>query len=115
MLSVETKHNIREFLQTIGDYELSIEQLRQRLAANPDFEPYAAFLRLDKGQMKNLSPEDLLIFLHENDRPHYTLRDCQYVINYFDIDQDGTLSYTEFMQMVLPCDNLQLRSEASQR
>jgi Ca2+-binding EF-hand superfamily protein len=43
------------------------------------------------------------------------LRDCQYIINYFDIDGDGALSYTEFMQMILPCDNLHLRSEASQR
>ena len=113
MLSVETQYNLREFFQTLGDYELSIEHLRQKLASNPDFEPYGAFLRLDKSNSKTLSGEEILSFLHENQRPHYTLRDCQFVINYFDIDQDGALSYTEFMQMVLPCDNLDLRSEAS--
>lgn len=37
------------------------------------------------------------------------------MLDYFDIDQDGYLNYTEFMQMVLPCDNLLLRSDASQR
>lgn len=37
------------------------------------------------------------------------------MISYFDIDEDRCLSYTEFMQMILPCDNLILRSDAAQR
>lgn len=37
------------------------------------------------------------------------------MIKYFDIDMDGGLNYTEFLQMILPCDDLILRAEASQR
>ena len=48
MLSVETQTKIRDFLKAIGDYELSIEGLRQNLASNITFEPYSAFLRIDR-------------------------------------------------------------------
>ena len=48
MLSVETQTRIRDFLKAIGDYELSIESLRQTLASYRHFEPYSAFLRLDR-------------------------------------------------------------------
>jgi len=59
MLSVETQYNLREFFQTLGDYELSIEQLRQVLASNLDFEPYACFLRLDRSMNKSIGPEEI--------------------------------------------------------
>lgn len=36
-------------------------------------------------------------------------------MDYFDVDRDGHLNYQEFIQMILPCDNLLLRSEASQK
>ena len=41
--------------------------------------------------------------------------DIAHLLKYFDIDGDAALNYTEFLQMVLPCDNLTLRSLASQR
>ena len=53
--------------------------------------------------------------MNDNGHGHLSVRDCQFLIKYFDIDADNGLSYTEFMQMVLPCDNLNLRSECSQR
>ena len=48
MLSVETQTKIRDFLKAIADYELSIESLRQTLSSFRHFEPYSAFLRLDR-------------------------------------------------------------------
>lgn len=62
-----------------------------------------------------MSAQCILDFLYSNGVRHFTVRDCQLLVQYFDIDQDNMLSFTEFMQMILPCDNLQLRSEASQR
>ena len=62
-----------------------------------------------------MTAESVRNYLAENNRNNYSVADCDYLIKYFDIDGDGVLSYTEFMQMVLPCDNLLLRSEASQR
>ena len=59
MLSVETLYKLREFLQTIGDFELNIESLRQKLASLYEFEPYSAFLRLDRSGMKSVSSKDI--------------------------------------------------------
>ena len=115
MLSVETQYKLRELFQTLGNYELSIEALRQHLASLPEFEPYSAFLRLDRSCSKCIRAQDILMFLQENNGAQYHQKDCEFIINYFDIDKDGALSYAEFLQMVLPCDNLVLRSEASQR
>ena len=115
MLSVETQTKIRDFLKAIGDYELSIEGLRQNLASILQFEPYSSFLRIDRQNQRCITSESIRGFLNENNRNNYSVRDCDYLIKYFDIDCDGVLNYTEFMQMVLPCDNLLLRSEASQR
>lgn len=36
-------------------------------------------------------------------------------MSYFDVDRDGFLNYTEFLQMILPCDDLDLRAHAAQR
>jgi len=85
------------------------------LASTPDFEPYSAFLRLEKTGRRMISSECFKHFLGENGRNNLSVRDCQFLVKYFDIDFDNGLNYTEFMQMILPCDNLQLRSEASQR
>jgi Ca2+-binding EF-hand superfamily protein len=37
------------------------------------------------------------------------------LIAYFDSDRDGKLSYKETMEVMLPCDDLVLRAEVSQR
>lgn len=37
------------------------------------------------------------------------------IIQYFDTDQDGGLNYKESMEVMLPCDDLYLRSDATQR
>ena len=104
---------MRELFETLGNYELSIEALRQSLSSLLEFEPYSAFLRLDRHNKKCINSHDIWIFLQENQRSQYLQKDCDFILNYFDIDKDGALSYAEFMQLVLPCDNLLLRSEAS--
>ena len=115
MLTPATLQKIKEYLQLISQRELQIEDLRQKLAAQRDFEPYTAFLRIEKTGQRRVSSQCLHHFLVENARSQYSVRDCQLMIKYFDIDLDSALNYTEFMQMILPCDNLRLRSEASQR
>jgi hypothetical protein len=36
-------------------------------------------------------------------------------VKFFDSDEDGQLSYAEFLQFLLPCDNTLLRAFASQK
>jgi hypothetical protein len=40
---------------------------------------------------------------------------CYYVVKFFDADEDGKLTYPEYLQMILPCTNLNMRAEVTQR
>ena len=48
MLSIATKARLKTLLLAIADGEIALEDARQALAAVPQFEPYAAFNRLDR-------------------------------------------------------------------
>ena len=37
--------------------------------------------------------------------------ELSYIVQFFDCDEDEKLNYTEFLSLVLPCDNARLRSE----
>jgi len=39
-----------------------------------------------------------------------TERDCGRIISYFDSDNDNGLNYKEWMEVLLPCDDLYMRS-----
>lgn len=41
--------------------------------------------------------------------------ECQHVVKFFDSTFEGRLHYTDFLQVVLPCDNQMLRAMATQR
>lgn len=51
----------------IADLELQVEDYRQRLAMLYDFEPYAAFKRIDKDDDGDIYTTDFHHFLREND------------------------------------------------
>ena len=37
------------------------------------------------------------------------------MMQFYDLDTGGTLSYNEFLKFILPCDNTEIRAEACQR
>ena len=39
-----------------------------------------------------------------------TEADCDIIVKYFDSDDDGSLNFSDFLQIMLPCDDLKLRS-----
>ena len=41
--------------------------------------------------------------------------ECQHLVKFFDSTFEGRLHYTDFLQIVLPCDNQMLRAMATQR
>ena len=55
------------------------------------------------------------MFLHENNACGTAIGDCAQLIKTFDQDQDGQLTYEDFAQMVLSCDNKSIRCEAQRR
>ena len=63
MLGVETQLKLKEFFQAIADQELAVERQRQNLARVPDFEPFAAFSRLDRNANNKLNDMEIYNFL----------------------------------------------------
>jgi len=48
MLGLESQYRLRDFFRQIANTELTIETQRQELANLPEFEPYAAFCRINR-------------------------------------------------------------------
>ena len=63
MLSIETEARIADFIKIAARYENHIEIVRQVLAEQPRFEPYALFRRLDYNKNGYLTLNDFYQFL----------------------------------------------------
>lgn len=63
MLGIETQYRLRDFLKAVADKELQIEGERQRLANISEFEPYAAFCRINRRGDKRVTAVEILDFL----------------------------------------------------
>ena len=98
-------------LQCISEIELTIEGQRQDVCQMPGFAPYSAFCRIDREANECLDARAVHNFLRENQSPA-SMHDCARLVSFFDSDGDGYLSFTDFLQIVLPCDNNTLRLEA---
>ncbi len=99
---------------TIAEEEKKLEARRLVLAEEPLFEPFACFLRIDTQGKNYLNSVDIAQFLRDNGELGWD-KDCPCVIKYFDSNNDGKLSFTDFVQMVLPTTNSTLRTIATQR
>lgn len=101
MLTVETTTRLAELFWRVIDGERQVEIVRQVLAEQPDFSPYAAFRTMDRLQKGYLTSTDLVDFLRDNgvdaaEREGYLLlRSC-------DSNGDGRLSYSDFAYAALP-------------
>lgn len=63
MLGIESQHLLRDFLKVSARYELQVEKQRQRLSLLRDYEPYAAFCRVNRGGNKRINVTEILNFL----------------------------------------------------
>lgn len=63
MLGIDTQYKLKEFFQTIAEQELSVERQRQLLATLPDFEPYAAFQRVNRNGDDIITALEIYSFL----------------------------------------------------
>lgn len=114
MLSVETESRLAKVLVEIGRGEGNLEMERQYLAKEDDYSPYACFLRIDRAHKGWVNSIDILNFLKDN-CIHATESECHYLVKFFDVDLDGRLDYLEFLHIMFPCTNPDLRAIASQK
>ena len=104
MLGYESTQLLKTILETVSDVELVVESHRQALCSIPSFAPYSAFCRIDRTANESIDAKAMLDFLRENSAPA-SIGDCARLVRFFDSDEDGFLSYADFIQIVLPCDD----------
>ena len=115
-----------KLFQFVGESELHIENLRQRLAKAESFESYNCFKKLGgqdsiKSQF-GVNHQDIYDWICGRKLPEttafsekFTAEDVIHLVNFHSHNKDGYLSFTDFNQMVLPACNVKLRAEATQR
>lgn len=114
MLTYLTRNKLAAFLLAVNEGERQIEIIRQILCEQEDFEPYAAFKRIDRYKKGVLNAVDIKSFLEDN-KINFSEHDCDIFVQRYDIDGDGQLAYSEFLQGVLTLDNTVLRTITTQR
>jgi hypothetical protein len=63
MLGIDTQYKLKEFFQTVAEAELQVERQRQLLATLADFEPYAAFQRVNRNGDDIITALEVYTFL----------------------------------------------------
>ncbi len=115
MLSYETKLKLKDLFVAIAEEEIGIEKQRKTMAAMRDFEPYASFQRIDRDGTGKLTATKICQFVRENGMREFTREDCVYIVKYFATKSKTRLSYHDFLQIILPCDDAFMRAAVTQR
>lgn len=115
MLGYESERRLKNFLVAVGDGERDLEMARQRLCNIPDFAPHAAFQRLDRDYSLQISSRELANYLRDNGIYHCLESELQTLVSFFDSNGNGRLSFQEFLQIVLPCEDNYLRNRTLDR
>jgi Ca2+-binding EF-hand superfamily protein len=110
MLGYVSESKLRNLLVAVGDGERDLEASRQRLCNIRDFALLAAFERIDRDATGTITSIELVNFLRENGVAHISEGEAYNLICFFDSDGNKRLSFQEFIQIVLPCEDNVLRN-----
>ena len=99
MISIETEARVARLLLSLAEGERSAEISRQVLSDNFDFDAYQVFKFLDVECKNRVDAINLCNFLRSKG---IFANDCeaQLVVQFYDQDGDGALSYCEFLNLV---------------
>ena len=110
MLGYESERRLKNFLVAVGDGERQLEGARARLCSIRDFAPNAAFQRMDRDYSGSVSSREIVNFLRDNSVYHVSESEAHSLVQFFDSNGNGRLSFQEFLQMFLPCEDNFLRN-----
>lgn len=110
MLGYASEEKLKAVLIAVGDGERDLEAARQRLCSIRDFALHSAFERLDRDASNWVGSKELVNFLRDNAVVHVSDGEAYDLVKFFDSDGNGKLSFQEFIQMLLPCEDNVLRN-----
>ncbi len=101
MILPETENLIIKLLLTISNKEKEIEIIREILCQNINFNPFHLFSFIDKERKNYIESYNFIDLLNKNSI-NINKYEIEYLIFLYDIDGDNYLSYSEFLNMILP-------------
>ena len=110
MLGYESERRLKNLLVAVGDGERDLEAARQRLCGIRDFAPLSAFERFDRDMTGSITSYEIVNFLRDNSVFHVSESESFSLVQFFDSNGNNKLSFQEFIQMLLPCENNVLRN-----
>ena len=115
MLGLEAQRRLRNFFQGVANGERDLEAARTRLCSIPDFAPRAAFSRIDRDASGLVTAGEICNFLRDNGIFHVSESEAYNLVNFFDSDGNSRLSFDEWVQMNLPCEDNYLKDRTMAR
>jgi Ca2+-binding EF-hand superfamily protein len=115
MLGYESERRLADLLVATSESERSLEEARQRLCCIRDFTPHTAFQRINRSLSNFVNSLEILNFLRDNQIQHVTEPELYQLVRYFDCDEDGRLSFQDFLQILLPCEDNFVRNQTMDR
>lgn len=115
MLGLEAQRRLKNFFAAVADGERDLEAARCRLCNIPDFAPRAAFSRVDRDASGRVSSVEIVNFLRDNGIHHVSESEAFNLVRFFDADGNSRLSFDEWVQMNLPCEDNYLRDRTMAR
>jgi Ca2+-binding EF-hand superfamily protein len=109
-LGYVSEQKLKNLFVVVGDGERDLEAARQRLCNIRDFALLAAFERIDRDAGGSISSIEICNFLRDNGVAHVGESECYNLFSFFDSDGNKRLSFQEFIQLFLPCEDNVLRN-----
>lgn len=114
MLGYETQIELAEYLKAVATAEIEVETARSSLTEKNEFEPILAFHRIDYKNQGQITYDALRRFLIDVEIPAMK-SDIDSIFKHYDSNNDGQLTYSDFLKLCLPASKPGLREKALTR
>ncbi|CAD8124822.1 unnamed protein product [Paramecium sonneborni] len=112
MINSQTKKKLLKLFNKLEESEIHSESMRQILCSQEDFEPYSIFKKISNSGY--ISSQEIYNLLQQNGLI-VQLEQVSPIIKWYSQKCDNRLTYGDFLQIVLPANNLELRKLVSQK
>ena len=96
-LGFESERRLKELLVAVGDGERNLEFARSRLCNISDFAPHSGFERIDRDCSGEITSREICNFLRDNGVYHVAESEAYTLVQFFDNNGNGRLSFQEFL------------------